>query len=75
MNFNSSASGKEYERANRNIQRSVKKYKLKYVKFLGGGDSKSYNSIKDVYPNAQVTKLECVGHLVIRSVLGPDFGN
>ena len=56
MNFNGSASGMECEGANRIFQRSIKKHKLEFVKFLGDGDSKSYNSIKDAYPDTQVTK-------------------
>ena len=62
MNFNGSASGMECEGANHIFQRLIKNPKFKYVKFLSDGDSKSFNSIKDVYPDTQVTKLECVGH-------------
>ena len=64
MNFNSSASEMACEGANRIFQRSIKKHKLKYVKFLGDGDSKSCNSIKDIYPHTQVTKL-CYALLVV----------
>ena len=62
MNYIGSASGMECEGANRIFQRSIEKHKLKYIKILGDGDSKSYNSVKDVYPGTQVAKLECVGH-------------
>ena len=62
MNFIGSASGMECEGASRIFHRSIQKHKLKYVNFLGDGDSKSYNIVKDVYPDTQVTKLECVGH-------------
>ena len=59
MNFNGSASGMECEGVDRIFHRSIKKHKLKY-KFLGDGDSKSCNSIKDIYLDTQITKLECV---------------
>ena len=62
MNFIGSASGMECEGASRIFHGSIQKYKLKYVNFLGDGDSKSYNIVKDVYPDTQLTKLECVGH-------------
>ncbi|MBX9702962.1 MAG: hypothetical protein K2X39_02290, partial [Silvanigrellaceae bacterium] len=62
MNFVGSASGMECEGAIRIFQRSIKNHKLQFINFLGDGDSKSYNSVKDVYPNIKVNKLECVGH-------------
>ena len=62
MNFVGSAGGMECEGAKRVFERSIEKHKLRYVNFLGDGDSKSFNSVKDVYPDTQVTKLECVGH-------------
>ncbi|XP_065650235.1 uncharacterized protein LOC136078392 [Hydra vulgaris] len=62
MNFVGSAGGMECEGASRIFQQSIKKHKLQYINFLGDGDSKSYNSVKDVYPYIKVNKLECVGH-------------
>nr|XP_047137518.1 uncharacterized protein LOC124814020 [Hydra vulgaris] len=62
MNYVGSAGRMECEGASRIFQRSIKKHKLQYINFLGDGDSKSYNSVKDVYPNIKVNKLECVGH-------------
>ncbi len=42
-------------------------YKLKYTRYLGDGDSKSYKSLTSLdpplYDNKPVTKLECVGHI------------
>ena len=50
------------EGAKRVFERSIKKHKLKYVEFLGDGDTKSYVNIKDTYPDIEIKKLECVGH-------------
>ena len=52
----------ETEGAKRVFKRSVEKHNLRYVKFLGNGDSKSYQTLKDTYPGIEVEKLECVGH-------------
>ena len=41
---------------------STSKNNLRYVDFLGDGDSKSFSCVKDVYPGFKVKKLECVGH-------------
>lgn len=47
------------------FQRSIENYSLRYVDFLGDGDSKSHNLLvsESVYGNVEVTKLECVGHI------------
>ena len=44
-------------------ERSIKINKLRYTKFYGDGDSKSYSNVCDVYPGVKVEKLECVGHV------------
>ena len=62
FNYKGSAGGMEVEEAKRVINRSVEKYNLRYVEFLGDGDSKSFISVKDTYPEVTVKKLECVGH-------------
>ena len=47
------------------FQRSVEKHSLKYLEFLGDGDSKSHNTLESakVYGQDKVAKLECVGHI------------
>ena len=52
----------EPEGAKRIFQRSIDDKNLRYTKFLGDGDSKSFSSIKDIYDGAMVEKLECIGH-------------
>ena len=44
------------------FERSIKKHKLRYVEFLGDGDTKSYVNVKATYPGIEVKKLECFGH-------------
>nr|XP_047137499.1 uncharacterized protein LOC124814004 [Hydra vulgaris] len=61
-NYQGTAGGMESVGAVRVFKRSIEKHKLRYTQFLGDGDSKSHLSIKDIYPNMEVKKLECVGH-------------
>ena len=51
---------------------SVNKYNLRYTKFLGDGDTKSYLDVvkNDPYKGVEIKKLECVGHLQKVLVLG-----
>ena len=43
--------------------RSVEKNRMRYVKFIGDGDSKSYTAVKDTYEGMEVTKADCIGHI------------
>ena len=45
--------------------RSVEQYGLRYIEFLGDGDSKAFNRVteKEVYKDVKISKLECVGHV------------
>lgn len=47
------------------FQRSIEKYGIRYVEFLGDGDSKAHKLLlqEAVYGNVEVQKLECVGHV------------
>ena len=49
------------------FRRSVTKHGLRYMQYLGDGDSKSYSRVKNaqppVYDNTDITKLECCGHV------------
>ena len=64
-NFEGSSGAMEAAGCLQIFQRSVEQYALRYVDFLGDGDSKAYNEIKEasVYGEKPVTKLECVGHV------------
>lgn len=53
----------------RNIfNRSIEKYDVRYVKYLGDGDSNSFDSIvaNSPYGNTKIEKLECVNHVMKR---------
>ena len=62
FNYKGSAPGMEPVGAQRIFARSVEKYHLRYTDYLGDGDSKSYLSVKNIYDDFMVQKLECVGH-------------
>ena len=61
-NYKGSAPGMEPAGAQRIFERSIEKYNLRYINYLGDGDSKSYTSVKNIYNGVSVNKLECVGH-------------
>ena len=43
---------------------SIENRKLRYTHYIGDGDSKAYEVVKnDPYPGIVVEKLECVGHI------------
>ena len=52
----------EPEGAKRVFQRSIDNRQLRYIQYLGDGDSKSYMNVKNTYPDIEIEKLECVGH-------------
>lgn len=45
--------------------RSLLERGVRYVRYLGDGDSKAYQAVADEkpYENIEVTKLECIGHI------------
>lgn len=48
------------------FSRSLEKHKLRYVRFIGDGDSKSYNEVRRAQPygpDVDVVKEECIGHV------------
>lgn len=55
------------------FQRSVEQYGLRYLEFLGDGDSRAHKLLVEeaVYGDVEVEKLECVGHVQKR--LGSRF--
>ena len=63
LNHSGSAGAMEVTGVTRIFNRSIEKRGLRYTKFLGDGDSKSYDTIKSIYPGITTEKLECVGHV------------
>lgn len=47
------------------FERSMKKYDVRYVNYLGDGDSKAFKRVVESKPygDTEITKLECVGHV------------
>ena len=49
------------------FRRSEEQYGLKYVKYLGDGDSKSFKVVAEadppIYEGVTIEKLECCGHV------------
>lgn len=47
------------------FKRSVKELKLKYLTYIGDGDTKSYMQVCDAnpYPGESIEKAECIGHV------------
>ena len=56
------AGGMEAAGATKMFQRSVEKHGVRYVSYYGDGDIKSYEEVKNVYPEITVEKYECIGH-------------
>ena len=65
-NYIGSAPGMEVTGVNRIYSRSITERSLRYTKYVGDGDSKSYDSIlkeKPYGPDVPITKVECIGHV------------
>ena len=62
-NHKGSAGAMEIVGTKRIFRHSIEKHGLRYVKFLGDGDSKSFPAVEDIYEGVKVEKLECIGHV------------
>lgn len=64
-NYEGSSGGMEVQAAVAVCRRSLASRGVRYVKFLGDGDSKSFGAVAadKPYGQKQVEKLECVGHV------------
>ena len=65
VNYEGSAGSKETAGVLECYRESVELNKLRYVKFIGDGDSKSYSEVvkADPYDGVPIKKLECSGHV------------
>lgn len=48
------------------FRNSVTAYNVRYTKYLGDGDSKSYQAVQELNPygeNVSIDKLECIGQM------------
>lgn len=66
-NHDGSAAAMEPAGAEAIFRRSEELHGLRYVNFLGDGDSKTYTNLKnadpEIYDNIHIEKLECCGHV------------
>ena len=69
VNHTGSAGAMEAEGVVRCFQKSVESRKLRYVTYIGDGDSKAYSSVlkANPYPGVSVSKGECIGHIQKRA--------
>ncbi|XP_068084596.1 uncharacterized protein [Anabrus simplex] len=65
VNFEGSSGNMEAAGAVNIFSRSVDMFGVRYVKYLGDGDSKSFKSVVEAKPygDVSVEKLECIGHV------------
>ena len=65
INHEGSAGAMEVNGLKRMFSRSVALFNLRYLFYIGDGDSKSYEEINKLnpYPGHQIKKGECVGHV------------
>ena len=62
-NHKESAGSMEIVGTKRIFRCSVEKHGLRYVKFLGDGDSKSFPAVEEIYEGIKAEKLECIGYV------------
>lgn len=65
-NYSGSSGGMEVIGVEKLFQRSFEKTGVRYVKYLGDGDSKAFDNISNKKPygnDVQIEKLECIGHV------------
>lgn len=64
INHKGSAGKMEVDVVKEMFERSITKYDVKYTRYVGDGDSKTFKGILDLNPyDVQVKKLECVLHV------------
>ncbi|GBN00657.1 hypothetical protein AVEN_222300-1 [Araneus ventricosus] len=62
-NHKGSSASMESVRAYRIFERSQCSHQLLYTDYYGHGDSKAYETVKDIYNDTTINKLECIGHI------------
>uniref|UniRef100_A0A1B6K2H0 Mutator-like transposase domain-containing protein n=1 Tax=Homalodisca liturata TaxID=320908 RepID=A0A1B6K2H0_9HEMI len=64
-NYQGSSGGMESAGALAIFHRSVNKYNVRYLEYLGDGDTNSFKTIADSKPygEVEIQKLECIGHI------------
>jgi hypothetical protein len=65
VNFEGTRGGMEVAEALEIFNRSEERNSLRYVKYIGDGDSRAFKAIIEVkpYEGIEIIKLECIGHI------------
>ena len=63
INHKGSAPAMEVEGTKAMFNRSLKRSGLRYINFLGDGDTKSFVAVENTYPGMKVKKFECIGQI------------
>jgi hypothetical protein len=65
VNFEGTSGGMEVAAALEIFSRSEERNSLRYVKYIGDGDSRSFKAIIEMkqYEDIEIIKLECIGHI------------
>ena len=65
INHEGSSSSMESEGAVKIFMRSIEKFNVRYVNYIGDGDSSAFAKVieSNPYPDITVNKLECIGHI------------
>lgn len=64
-NYSGSSGGMEVAGVQALFAQSVPKYNIRYLNYLGDGDSAAFKSVidSDPYNGVEINKLECIGHI------------
>lgn len=65
-NYSGSSGGMEVAGVKDIFSRSLQRYNVRYVQYLGDGDSKSFAAVSELKPygnDVTITKQECIGHV------------
>ncbi|GBM28855.1 hypothetical protein AVEN_43574-1 [Araneus ventricosus] len=62
-NHKGSSANMESVGAYRIFERSQSSHQLLYTDYYGDGDSKAYETVKEIYDDTTINKLECIGHI------------
>lgn len=64
-NFSGTSGGMEVAGAKAIFNRSLEQYGVRYLKYLGDGDSRAYKAVVESKPygSTDIEKIECIGHM------------
>ena len=65
INHKGSSSSMESNGAVKIFQRSIEKHGIRYLNYIGDGDSSAFSKVveSNPYPDIRIQKMECIGHI------------